>query len=80
MSTRGKSGLNQPLTDGRISVRTSDFANESILNVDFSVLPLVCIVGPNGVGKSTLLLLLTGKLNPVSVKMLYKKHFLKIYC
>lgn len=27
--------------------------------------PLVCIVGPNGVGKSTLLLLLTGKLNPV---------------
>lgn len=26
----------------------------------------VCIVGPNGVGKSTLLLLLTGKLTPVS--------------
>lgn len=25
----------------------------------------VCIVGPNGVGKSTLLLLLTGKLTPV---------------
>lgn len=32
-----------------------------------SVFPLaVCIVGPNGVGKSTLLLLLTGKLTPVS--------------
>lgn len=28
----------------------------------------VCIVGPNGVGKSTLLLLLTGKLTPVSPK------------
>lgn len=27
--------------------------------------PSVCIVGPNGVGKSTLLLLLTGKLTPV---------------
>lgn len=27
----------------------------------------VCIVGPNGVGKSTLLLLLTGKLNPVRI-------------
>lgn len=27
--------------------------------------PAVCIVGPNGVGKSTLLLLLTGKLVPV---------------
>lgn len=35
--------------------------------------PLVCIVGPNGVGKSTLLLLLTGKLNPVSVKIYKKK-------
>uniref|UniRef100_A0A8C4RNJ4 ATP-binding cassette sub-family F member 1 n=1 Tax=Erpetoichthys calabaricus TaxID=27687 RepID=A0A8C4RNJ4_ERPCA len=27
----------------------------------------ICIVGPNGVGKSTLLLLLTGKLSPVSI-------------
>lgn len=31
----------------------------------FSLFPTVCIVGPNGVGKSTLLLLLTGKLTPV---------------
>lgn len=29
----------------------------------------VCMVGPNGVGKSTLLLLLTGKINPVSSNM-----------
>lgn len=32
----------------------------------FVFLLAVCIVGPNGVGKSTLLLLLTGKLTPVS--------------
>uniref|UniRef100_A0A8C2WSI1 ATP-binding cassette sub-family F member 1 n=1 Tax=Cyclopterus lumpus TaxID=8103 RepID=A0A8C2WSI1_CYCLU len=35
-------------------------------NVDFGIDmdSRICIVGPNGVGKSTLLLLLTGKLNP----------------
>uniref|UniRef100_A0A7N6B5C4 ATP-binding cassette sub-family F member 1 n=1 Tax=Anabas testudineus TaxID=64144 RepID=A0A7N6B5C4_ANATE len=35
--------------------------------------PLICIVGPNGVGKSTLLLLLTGKLNPVSSRVCLQK-------
>ncbi|KAF3834480.1 hypothetical protein F7725_025684 [Dissostichus mawsoni] len=33
-------------------------------SLPFLLLPSVCIVGPNGVGKSTLLLLLTGKLQP----------------
>ncbi|VTJ60994.1 Hypothetical predicted protein [Marmota monax] len=37
-------------------------------NLDFGIDmdSRICIVGPNGVGKSTLLLLLTGKLTPVS--------------
>uniref|UniRef100_A0A674JH69 ATP-binding cassette sub-family F member 1 n=1 Tax=Terrapene triunguis TaxID=2587831 RepID=A0A674JH69_9SAUR len=37
----------------------------------------ICIVGPNGVGKSTLLLLLTGKLTPTRGEM-RKNHRLKI--
>uniref|UniRef100_A0AAQ4RF38 ATP-binding cassette sub-family F member 1 n=1 Tax=Gasterosteus aculeatus aculeatus TaxID=481459 RepID=A0AAQ4RF38_GASAC len=39
-------------------------------NVDFGIDmdSRICIVGPNGVGKSTLLLLLTGKLSPVSMQ------------
>ncbi|PIO37903.1 hypothetical protein AB205_0112520, partial [Aquarana catesbeiana] len=37
----------------------------------------ICIVGPNGVGKSTLLLLLTGKLTPTKGEM-RKNHRLKI--
>ncbi|XP_076013185.1 ATP-binding cassette sub-family F member 1 [Genypterus blacodes] len=37
----------------------------------------ICIVGPNGVGKSTLLLLLTGKLNPTKGEM-RKNHRLKV--
>uniref|UniRef100_A0A674MQ70 ATP-binding cassette, sub-family F (GCN20), member 1 n=1 Tax=Takifugu rubripes TaxID=31033 RepID=A0A674MQ70_TAKRU len=40
-------------------------------NVDFGIdmESRICIVGPNGVGKSTLLLLLTGKLNPTKGEM-----------
>ena len=39
----------------------------------------VCIVGPNGVGKSTLLLLLTGKLTPVSLVMWHCVSYTNIY-
>uniref|UniRef100_A0A8C5CNZ4 ATP-binding cassette, sub-family F (GCN20), member 1 n=1 Tax=Gadus morhua TaxID=8049 RepID=A0A8C5CNZ4_GADMO len=38
---------------------------------------MFCIVGPNGVGKSTLLLLLTGRLNPGKGEM-RKNHRLKV--
>uniref|UniRef100_A0A3B5L7R2 ATP-binding cassette sub-family F member 1 n=1 Tax=Xiphophorus couchianus TaxID=32473 RepID=A0A3B5L7R2_9TELE len=45
-------------------------------NVDFGIdMDSRCIVGPNGVGKSTLLLLLTGKLNPGEMR---KNHRLKV--
>ncbi|KAM4631228.1 ATP-binding cassette sub-family F member 1 isoform 2-T2 [Polymixia lowei] len=48
-------------------------------NVDFGIdmESRICIVGPNGVGKSTLLLLLTGKLNPTKGEM-RKNHRLKV--
>ncbi|KAM6904303.1 ATP-binding cassette sub-family F member 1 isoform 2-T2 [Lycodopsis pacificus] len=48
-------------------------------NVDFGIDmdSRICIVGPNGVGKSTLLLLLTGKLNPAKGEM-RKNHRLKV--
>ncbi|XP_039537048.1 ATP-binding cassette sub-family F member 1 isoform X2 [Pimephales promelas] len=48
-------------------------------NVDFGIdmESRICIVGPNGVGKSTLLLLLTGKLNPSKGEM-RKNHRLKV--
>ncbi|XP_041664977.1 ATP-binding cassette sub-family F member 1 isoform X2 [Cheilinus undulatus] len=48
-------------------------------NVDFGIDmdSRICIVGPNGVGKSTLLLLLTGKLNPTKGEM-RKNHRLKV--
>ncbi|XP_034560277.1 ATP-binding cassette sub-family F member 1 isoform X4 [Notolabrus celidotus] len=48
-------------------------------NVDFGIDmdSRICIVGPNGVGKSTLLLLLTGKLNPSKGEM-RKNHRLKV--
>lgn len=48
-------------------------------NLDFGIDmdSRVCIVGPNGVGKSTLLLLLTGKLTPTKGEM-RKNHRLKI--
>uniref|UniRef100_A0A8C7S218 ATP-binding cassette sub-family F member 1 n=1 Tax=Oncorhynchus mykiss TaxID=8022 RepID=A0A8C7S218_ONCMY len=41
------------------------------------LLSVFCIVGPNGVGKSTLLLLLTGRLNPIKGEM-RKNHRLKV--
>ncbi|XP_018416126.1 PREDICTED: ATP-binding cassette sub-family F member 1 [Nanorana parkeri] len=48
-------------------------------NLDFGIdmESRICIVGPNGVGKSTLLLLLTGKLTPTKGEM-RKNHRLKI--
>ncbi|CAJ0924819.1 unnamed protein product [Ranitomeya imitator] len=48
-------------------------------NLDFGIDmdSRVCIVGPNGVGKSTLLLLLTGRLTPTKGEM-RKNHRLKI--
>ncbi|KAF7481248.1 Hypothetical predicted protein [Marmota monax] len=48
-------------------------------NLDFGIDmdSRICIVGPNGVGKSTLLLLLTGKLTPTHGEM-RKNHRLKI--
>uniref|UniRef100_A0A8C8RLX4 ATP-binding cassette sub-family F member 1 n=1 Tax=Pelusios castaneus TaxID=367368 RepID=A0A8C8RLX4_9SAUR len=48
-------------------------------NLDFGIdmESRICIVGPNGVGKSTLLLLLTGKLTPTRGEM-RKNHRLKI--
>ncbi|XP_072497679.1 ATP-binding cassette sub-family F member 1 isoform X1 [Notamacropus eugenii] len=48
-------------------------------NLDFGIDmdSRICIVGPNGVGKSTLLLLLTGKLVPTQGEM-RKNHRLKI--
>ncbi|XP_043938216.1 ATP-binding cassette sub-family F member 1 [Protopterus annectens] len=48
-------------------------------NVDFGIdmESRICIVGPNGVGKSTLLLLLTGKLTPTQGEM-RKNHRLKV--
>ncbi|XP_023381121.1 ATP-binding cassette sub-family F member 1 isoform X4 [Pteropus medius] len=48
-------------------------------NLDFGIDmdSRICIVGPNGVGKSTLLLLLTGRLTPTRGEM-RKNHRLKI--
>ncbi|CAB1320724.1 unnamed protein product [Coregonus sp. 'balchen'] len=60
-----------------------DFAFEGhkplFKNVDFGIdmETRICIVGPNGVGKSTLLLLLTGRLNPTKGEM-RKNHRLKV--
>ncbi|XP_030578713.1 ATP-binding cassette sub-family F member 1-like [Archocentrus centrarchus] len=60
-----------------------DFGYESqkllFKNVDFGIDmdSRICIVGPNGVGKSTLLLLLTGKINPTKGEM-RKNHRLKV--
>uniref|UniRef100_A0A671LQE4 ATP-binding cassette sub-family F member 1 n=1 Tax=Sinocyclocheilus anshuiensis TaxID=1608454 RepID=A0A671LQE4_9TELE len=59
-----------PLSPPILGLHSVDFgyAGQKPLfkNVDFGIDmdSRICIVGPNGVGKSTLLLLLTGKLNP----------------
>uniref|UniRef100_A0A8C8ME24 ATP-binding cassette sub-family F member 1 n=1 Tax=Oncorhynchus tshawytscha TaxID=74940 RepID=A0A8C8ME24_ONCTS len=71
------------LTLCSLSVSGVDFAFEGhkplFKNVDFGIdmETRICIVGPNGVGKSTLLLLLTGRLNPIKGEM-RKNHRLKV--
>ncbi|GLD56803.1 ATP-binding cassette sub-family F member 1, partial [Lates japonicus] len=59
-----------PLSPPILGLHSVDFGYEGqkplFKNVDFGIDmdSRICIVGPNGVGKSTLLLLLNGKLNP----------------
>uniref|UniRef100_A0A8C7G8X9 ATP-binding cassette, sub-family F (GCN20), member 1 n=1 Tax=Oncorhynchus kisutch TaxID=8019 RepID=A0A8C7G8X9_ONCKI len=66
-----------------LGLHSVDFAFEGhkplFKNVDFGIdmETRICIVGPNGVGKSTLLLLLTGRLNPIKGEM-RKNHRLKV--
>uniref|UniRef100_A0AAZ3PDC2 ATP-binding cassette sub-family F member 1 n=1 Tax=Oncorhynchus tshawytscha TaxID=74940 RepID=A0AAZ3PDC2_ONCTS len=66
-----------------LGLHSVDFAFEGhkplFKNVDFGIdmETRICIVGPNGVGKSTLLLLLTGRLNPSKGEM-RKNHRLKV--
>ncbi|XP_016339722.1 ATP-binding cassette sub-family F member 1-like isoform X2 [Sinocyclocheilus anshuiensis] len=72
-----------PLSPPILGLHSVDFGYEGqkplFKNVDFGIdmESRVCIVGPNGVGKSTLLLLLTGKLNPIKGEM-RKNHRLKV--
>lgn len=72
-----------PLSPPILGLHSVDFGYESqkllFKNVDFGIdmESRICIVGPNGVGKSTLLLLLTGKLNPTKGEM-RKNHRLKV--
>ncbi|XP_061597118.1 ATP-binding cassette sub-family F member 1 [Cololabis saira] len=72
-----------PLSPPILGLHCVDFAYEGtkplFKNVDFGIdmESRVCIVGPNGVGKSTLLLLLIGKLNPSKGEM-RKNHRLKV--
>uniref|UniRef100_A0A8D0LAP8 ATP binding cassette subfamily F member 1 n=1 Tax=Sphenodon punctatus TaxID=8508 RepID=A0A8D0LAP8_SPHPU len=60
-----------PLSPPILGLHGVDFTYEGqkalFKNLDFGIdmESRICIVGPNGVGKSTLLLLLTGKLTPV---------------
>ncbi|TRY66673.1 hypothetical protein DNTS_008003 [Danionella cerebrum] len=74
-----------PLSPPILGLHSVDFGYEGqkplFKNVDFGIdmESRICIVGPNGVGKSTVLLLLTGKLNPASTKgEMRKNHRLKI--
>ncbi|XP_071357253.1 ATP-binding cassette sub-family F member 1 isoform X3 [Trachinotus anak] len=72
-----------PLSPPILGLHSVDFGYEGqkplFKNVDFGIDmdSRICIVGPNGVGKSTLLLLLTGKLNPTKGEM-RKNHRLKV--
>lgn len=72
-----------PLSPPILGLHSVDFGYEGqkplFKNVDFGIDmdSRICIVGPNGVGKSTLLLLLTGRLNPTKGEM-RKNHRLKV--
>lgn len=72
-----------PLSPPILGLHSVDFGYEGqkplFKNVDFGIdmESRICIVGPNGVGKSTLLLLLTGKLTPGKGEM-RKNHRLKV--
>ncbi|XP_051520099.1 ATP-binding cassette sub-family F member 1-like isoform X2 [Myxocyprinus asiaticus] len=72
-----------PLSPPILGLHSVDFGYEGqkplFRNVDFGIdmESRICIVGPNGVGKSTLLLLLTGKLTPTKGEM-RKNHRLKV--
>ncbi|XP_053234558.1 ATP-binding cassette sub-family F member 1 isoform X2 [Podarcis raffonei] len=72
-----------PLSPPILGLHGVDFCYEGqkplFKNLDFGIdmESRICIVGPNGVGKSTLLLLLTGKLTPTRGEM-RKNHRLKI--
>ncbi|XP_072303415.1 ATP-binding cassette sub-family F member 1 isoform X1 [Eucyclogobius newberryi] len=72
-----------PLSPPILGLHTVDFGYETqkqlFKNVDFGIdmESRICIVGPNGVGKSTLLLLLTGRINPTKGEM-RKNHRLKV--
>ncbi|XP_072888303.1 ATP-binding cassette sub-family F member 1 isoform X1 [Hemitrygon akajei] len=72
-----------PLSPPILGLHAVDFAYENqkpiFKNLDFGIDmdSRICIVGPNGVGKSTLLLLLSGKLTPTMGEQ-RKNHRLKI--
>uniref|UniRef100_A0A4W6CZR9 ATP-binding cassette sub-family F member 1 n=1 Tax=Lates calcarifer TaxID=8187 RepID=A0A4W6CZR9_LATCA len=72
-----------PLSPPILGLHSVDFGYEGqkplFKNVDFGIDmdSRICIVGPNGVGKSTLLLLLNGKINPTKGEM-RKNHRLKV--
>ncbi|XP_068455202.1 ATP-binding cassette sub-family F member 1 isoform X2 [Clinocottus analis] len=72
-----------PLSPPILGLHSVDFSyavNKPLFkNVDFGIdmESRICIVGPNGVGKSTLLLLLTGKIHPTKGEM-RKNHRLKV--
>lgn len=72
-----------PLSPPILGLHSVDFSfgdhKPLFKNVDFGIDmdSRICIVGPNGVGKSTLLLLLTGKLQPSKGEM-RKNHRLKV--